>query len=283
MIVEPAESGQVNGDLGTIALRGAEGEPVAPGVRRPGQAATQSRADDATGTAMQPVAQAVSRMMHEVRSPLATMYASLEMLSGYLTLNLDEVGQLVVRMQRSLARLDALSANLAVWSALETGRLELYRAAVPIDHVIDAALELVQPLLGRRGQTLERHYPRAVPLVYGDEDRLIQVLVNLLSNACRYGAEGDRIALTVATEGDRVRVRVTDHGDGIAVEDQERIFQNAVRGTGARSSGPAGLGIGLHIVKTIVEAHGGAVGVKSRRGQGADFWFTLPRCEVGLS
>ena len=244
--------------------------PAAP--RRP----ARTGAPEGQPRAAKPVAQAMSTIAHELRTPLATLHASLELLAEYHTLSLEEVGQLVRRLQRGVAWLDCLSANLATWSAIETGQLALHLAPVPVDHWITLALELVQPLLERREQRVVVSCPTPAPVVYGDEDRLGQVLVNLLVNAGKYGKQGDAILLTVTVEGAWVRIRVTDHGAGVPTEEQERIFQREVRGAAARYSGESGHGIGLHVVKTVVEAHGGAVGVASTPGRGATFWFTLP-------
>ncbi|MFN8514101.1 MAG: ATP-binding protein [Chloroflexia bacterium] len=106
--------------------------------------------------------------------------------------------------------------------------------------------------------------------------RLGQVVVNLLVNAGKYGVEGDEVVLTVETIANGVRVSVTDHGQGIPPAEQELIFHPGRHGSAAASAGVAGHGLGLSIVKAIVEAHGGTVGVTSTPGAGATFWFTIP-------
>jgi two-component system phosphate regulon sensor histidine kinase PhoR len=102
------------------------------------------------------------------------------------------------------------------------------------------------------------------------------VLVNLLTNAGRYGARADVIDLTVTVERGQVWIRVIDHGEGISADSLERIFERYVRGDGAERAALDGQGLGLHIVRGLVELHGGAVGVESVPGSGATFWFSLP-------
>jgi signal transduction histidine kinase len=103
---------------------------------------------------------------------------------------------------------------------------------------------------------------------------VVQIVANLLTNACRYGVDGDAIEVHVSSVGRQLRVRVSDHGPGIAPQEQERIFSRWVRGEWAARGG---LGLGLSIVRALVEDQGGRVGVESAVGQGATFWFTLPR------
>jgi two-component system, NtrC family, sensor histidine kinase KinB len=101
------------------------------------------------------------------------------------------------------------------------------------------------------------------------------VLLNLLENAARYSPEGAPIAVTVSRATDnRVRVAVRDQGPGVAPDEQQRIFERFVRGAAAQSKG--GLGIGLYLCRIIVEGHGGTLGIDSKPGAGAIFWFQLP-------
>ncbi|HEX5441922.1 MAG TPA: HAMP domain-containing sensor histidine kinase, partial [Ktedonobacterales bacterium] len=114
--------------------------------------------------------------------------------------------------------------------------------------------------------------------VYADADRLVQVADNLLSNAIKYSEPGTPVAVRVCAEGDFARYEVKDDGPGLSSEDQERIWQRYYRVNGVMhqtGSGP-GLGLGLFISKTIVERHGGEVGVESEPGKGSTFWFKLP-------
>jgi signal transduction histidine kinase len=116
----------------------------------------------------------------------------------------------------------------------------------------------------------------SIPPITADGDRLIQVLTNLLSNALRYAPENGHVAVRVSRAGDRVRLSVEDDGPGIAPEDMSYVFERFWRGDKSRSRGSGGSGIGLAIVRQLVEMHGGTVGVESQVGHGATFWIELP-------
>jgi signal transduction histidine kinase len=118
--------------------------------------------------------------------------------------------------------------------------------------------------------------PRPAPCVLADPDWLGQVLVNLIGNASSYSPPGAEIAVVVAPLPGAVEVRIRDQGPGIPRCEQGRIFRPYVRGRSGREARASGLGLGLHIVRTLVHLHGGTVGVRSTPGKGASFWFRLP-------
>src|SRR5205085_7853045 len=112
--------------------------------------------------------------------------------------------------------------------------------------------------------------------VLADSRRLGQVLINLILNASKFGAANTSIDVTVSVRGNAVRVAVADRGPGVAPEQAQRLFEPYYRAPATAGSGKDGVGLGLSIVKSIIEAHGGLVGVESRRGGGARFWFSVP-------
>jgi signal transduction histidine kinase len=114
-----------------------------------------------------------------------------------------------------------------------------------------------------------------LPEVVADSRRLGQVMINLILNASKFGGADTPIDVTLSSRGGCVYVAVADRGPGISVEQAHRLFEPYYRGT-ATSGVKEGVGLGLSIVKSIVEAHGGRVGVKPRRGGGARFWFSIP-------
>lgn len=220
--------------------------------------------------------QVVGVLAHELRAPVATLHAGLEVLSDYPDLDSDEVRRLVSRLQRGVAWLDCLIENLTTWSAIETGHLALRKGEGSVLAWVEPAIDLVQPLLARRGQRVRLACAVPPPVLRADSVRLGQVVVNLLINAGKYGVENDEVVLTVEAVATGVRISVTDHGLGIPLAEQEAIFRPHTFGTASSNSGIAGHGLGLSIVKAIVEAHGGTVGVTSAPGAGATFWFTIP-------
>lgn len=231
----------------------------------------------ARGEAQPTETEPIAALAHELRAPLATFQATLEVLGEYPTLSPDDVRQLVRRLQRGVCWMNGLVENLTTWAEVRDGRLILRRAPLAGCDWIEPALALAQPILDRKGQRVRLSCPTPEPVIDGDALHLGQALVNLLLNAARYGAVGDVIDVVVTVEADCVRVRVTDHGPGIPAEEQGRIFARYVRGVGAERAVAEGQGLGLHIVRTLVALHHGAVGVESTPGHGASFWFTLPR------
>jgi signal transduction histidine kinase len=216
----------------------------------------------------------LATVAHELRNPLTSLRLSLDMLvTDFDELPTDNVLHLIQRAQRSVAFLNGLVENLNSSAAVEAGKLEVRPTTVELHACIDEAVSLVQALLAERRQSVRVFAADEECLVVGDRARIIQVIANLLSNACRYSVEGDTIEVHVTTTQQRVRVRVTDHGPGISPADQERIFGAWQRGG---SAAPGGLGLGLNIVQNLVQQLGGRVGVESTFGEGATFWFTLP-------
>jgi signal transduction histidine kinase len=161
---------------------------------------------------------------------------------------------------------------------MEAGQLSLDRQPTLLVTVLEGARETVEALAGQHEVALEVPSPDAV--VLGDRDRLIQVVVNLLSNAIKFSPRGTRVRVDARLAGRRVRVAVSDEGRGVPPELREQIFEpfRQVEGSDARHKG--GTGLGLAICRSIVEQHGGAIGVEGREGPGATFWFTIPTAEA---
>jgi signal transduction histidine kinase len=174
-------------------------------------------------------------------------------------------------------RLDRLVSEVLESSRIEAGHFALRRQPTNLVALVSAAIEEVRVLSPAR--TIDLHPLPAQPiLVDADGERIGQVLTNYLSNALKFSAEDRPVAVEVRLDGETVRVAVTDHGLGLPPGEQERIWQRFYRaeGIGVQSGSDIGLGLGLYISKTIVEAHGGQVGVESIPGHGSTFWFTLP-------
>jgi signal transduction histidine kinase len=217
---------------------------------------------------------------HELRNPLTSLRLSLDMLiKDFDDLDPQAAFSLVQRAQRSACWLQTLTENLTSAACVEAGHLDVQPQTIDVLECVEQAVLLVHGLLEQRHQTVRLTSSETSTLVDADPARTIQVVANLLSNASRYSVEGDEIELHVSSVGQQLRVRVTDHGPGISPEDQHRVFGAWVRVEGAA---PGGLGLGLNIVQNLVQQQGGRVGIESTVGQGATFWFTLPRpAEVG--
>jgi two-component system phosphate regulon sensor histidine kinase PhoR len=147
---------------------------------------------------------------------------------------------------------------------------------VRLDEIVQRAFERVANEAKRHEIELSEARCESV-LVWADPDRLLQVMLNLLTNAIHYTPAGGRVRVWCESLVDRVKVHVEDTGIGIPESDQERVFERFYRVDRARSRASGGTGLGLAIVKHIIQAHGGQVGVNSRLGEGSDFWFTLTK------
>jgi two-component system OmpR family sensor kinase len=225
-------------------------------------------AEAASGPA---AADVLAALGHELRTPLASLRATLELLAEE-----SASRPLVARLESGLGWLEGLVDNLGTWALLEAGRLPVARRPVEATTVAERALALVAPLLERRGQRAELICSRPGLALDADPQYLGQVLINLLTNAVRYSPPGGLIELSISSVGSSVELRVTDQGPGIPQRERTRIFIPYARGARARRTGGPGLGLGLYIVSTLVAMHEGTVGLDSEPGRGASFWVRLP-------
>jgi signal transduction histidine kinase len=218
----------------------------------------------------------LANITHEFRTPLSTLNASIELLMDEKEdLSAAEMRNLLKPVHVSLLALQTLIDNLLESSSIEAGRFVLRTRPFALNEIIADALKLVRPLLERRSQSITLSAPSHLPPVNGDKARLTQVLVNLLTNASKYSPLGASIDLAIEQEHDRVRIAVADRGPGVPPTEWAKIFRNFVR-TDAAGESHSGTGLGLYVVKTTVEAHGGQVGIEDRADGGAIFWFQLP-------
>jgi signal transduction histidine kinase len=222
----------------------------------------------------------LANVSHELRTPLVTVL-------GYSDLLLTEkLGELAPQQRECLQivaasgrRLRSFIDELLEFSRWELRKHRLERAAVDPGDLLRTSAMAVAPRFTQRGISLRwRVSPRAQP-IHGDRDRLVQVVTNLLNNAEHNSEPGGHVRAAAASLPDgRVAIAVADDGRGIAPEHLERIFDRLyqVGDTAKQRERGAGLGLGLAIVKGIVEAHGGAVEVRSSIGRGTSFRLTLP-------
>ena len=213
----------------------------------------------------------IANAAHELRTPLTNLQGYLEALrDGVITADeatyesLHEEADRLVRLSRSL---DALAEGDAGASPVEPVELDLAAA-------IRSALDLAAPSIERAGLGLEIDVPPALP-ARADPDRLAQVLANLLSNAVRYTPRGGHISVRAERRPGDVLVSIANTGEGIPEADLDRVFERFYRVEKSRDRARGGAGIGLSIVKQLVEGGGGRVGAESRDGQ-TRFWFSLP-------
>ncbi len=222
----------------------------------------------------------LAHVSHEFRTPLAGMKVSIELLlENARHLSASELDELLSSLYLSVSSLQNLIDNLLESSKIEASHFSLRRQPIQFNQILSDALRLVQPFLNRRQQPLTLEQPFALPTLTADATRLTQVLMNLLSNASKYSPMNSPIELRLETRGDVLYFAVADRGRGVPTEQRESIFRQFVRLSGETSSEYSS-GLGLAVVKAIIEAHGGQVGVDTRDGGGSIFWFTLPLKEA---
>jgi signal transduction histidine kinase len=227
----------------------------------------------------------VANVSHELRTPLAVLRAHLESIEAHApahTVRTGEDTEVLVppetlhALRAESERLERLVDDLFALSRAQEGRLEVQIAPVDVGSIVDEAVELFRPLARREGMiALSATVEPGLPPALADGARLEQILGNLLRNAVRHTPDGGIIAITAAREGDTIAIQVADTGEGMAPEHLERIFERFYRVDDARSRSSGGAGLGLALVREMVELMGGTVKVESAPGEGTVFTVRL--------
>jgi PAS domain S-box-containing protein len=218
----------------------------------------------------------VAMMTHELRNPLAALRAAVELLT-HCALADPDAATAADTLVRQVDSLDRLTGDLLDLARISRGALPLKREPVSLERVVRQALEEVRPALQARRHELSVTLPPEPVWLEADALRLVQVLVNLLDNAGKYTAPGGRITLAVSRDGDSAVFRVRDTGIGIAPDELPRLFGLFTRLTAMADTTYTGMGIGLALVRSLVELHGGSVEACSEgRGKGSEFVVRLP-------
>lgn len=223
----------------------------------------------------------VSTVTHELRTPLTSMRAFSEILLDNPDLPESDRERYLRIIVEETERLTRLINQVLDLSKIESGTAEWEIADVDLRDVVEDSVAATAQLFGEKGAELELRMPEALPPVTADRDRVMQVLLNLLSNAAKFcdGGTG-RVAVQLRADGDMVRIDVRDNGPGISPEDQGVIFEKFRQGGDTLGDRPQGTGLGLPISREIVTRLGGELWVESVPGEGAVFSFTLPRARA---
>ncbi|GGX78650.1 hypothetical protein GCM10007386_07070 [Pseudoduganella dura] len=222
----------------------------------------------------------LAMLAHELRNPLAPIGTAAELLSLG---TLDEAGvrhaSAVIR--RQVRHMSGLVDDLLDVSRVTRGLVTLRRAPTEMGEVVHDALEQLRPVLDARRHAVAVELPGAPAPVSGDRKRLVQVLANLLSNAAKYTPEGGRVDVRLSADAVRVSLSVTDNGIGMPADLQSRAFDLFAQAERTPDRVQGGLGIGLALVKNIVELHGGTIHASSPGlGRGSTFTVVLPRLDA---
>jgi signal transduction histidine kinase len=215
----------------------------------------------------------ISTVSHELRTPLTSI-------TGYVELAREQADPEAARfleiVQRNAGRLLELVNDLLLVARIQGGRLEIEVEQVDVRELAAESVASAQPQAARRAVELVVRRGDGTAEVLGDRRRLIQVFDNLVSNAIKFSSEGGRVDVAVGRRGEEVVVEVTDAGIGMTDEERGRLFERFFRTRGALDRQIPGTGLGLYITRHIVEAHGGAIDVRSVDGQGSTFAVRLP-------
>jgi signal transduction histidine kinase len=229
---------------------------------------------------------------HELKNPLTSIKTNVDLArrrlnaatrqadqdASMLRQTFESISQLLTRADRQITFQNRLVSDLIDTTRIQAGKLELRKAPADLYTIVREAVEEQRHLAPTRAIHLD--LPEAEPLLLPvDADRIGQVVTNYLSNALKYSDPEQEVAVLVTSTDTEVRVAVRDRGAGLRVEDQEHIWERFYRAPDVqvRSGSGIGLGLGLHICQTIIQEHGGCVGVESVKGEGSTFWFTLPK------
>lgn len=222
----------------------------------------------------------LSTVSHELRTPLTSIRSFSEILFDNPTLPIEERGRFLDIVVKESERLTRLINQILDLAKLDAGNAEWHLQAVEPKSILEEALAVTANLFGETGVTLDKVIEDGLPRVRADGDRLIQVIVNLVSNAAKFSdPENGRCLISAQRRSDSVLVSISDNGQGVTPENRAIIFDRFRQVRDDSSARPHGTGLGLAICKQIVEYFGGSIWVEGEPGRGAVFRFTLPIAE----
>jgi PAS domain S-box-containing protein len=219
----------------------------------------------------------LANIAHEFRTPLSALAASIELLLDQAPdLSHEEFEELLNALHLGILGLQTLVDNLLESASIESGRFRVSPRPTALQQIIAEAAQTMKPLIQKHGQRLRLEMPDDLPPVVVDGRRLAQVIVNLLSNAVKHGPDDAEIVLTATAGAKRVRIAVADEGPGVPQEHRDDLFHWFMRRQPDQARPPFGIGLGLAVVRAVVLAHNGRVGIEDRPGGGSIFWLELP-------
>ena len=222
----------------------------------------------------------VDALVHEVKTPLTAMLASSELLKEELDPEYSVLGELASNMDDAVQNLNRRISELVQFTKLQRTEISLNLQDIDITNVIYEAISQASGLLHTRKQTLDIDIESSIGMITCDPDRMVQILLNLLTNAVRYSPEGDSLLIKAYRENDNIIIGVCDGGQQLTLKDIEILFTPYQQG---RKKSEGGLGLGLYICQQLIKLHNGKIWVESN-AKGNEFKFSLPvtsREEIG--
>ena len=219
----------------------------------------------------------LSMASHQLRTPLTSV-------KGYLSMVLEgDVGKITTTQKQLLSeaftsseRMVHLINDFLNVSRLQTGKFMLEVKDINLAKVVGQEVDSLQTTAGAHSMRLEYHMPSHFPILYVDENKIRQVVMNFIDNAIYYSKEDSTITISLGIEEANVVLKVHDTGIGVPEEEQAHIFTKFFRATNARKQRPDGTGVGLFLAKKVIVAHGGSMVFESKEGEGSTFGFRLP-------
>ena len=219
----------------------------------------------------------MANITHEFRTPLAALEASSELLLDNLqNLSRMEIEELLVSLNLGIINLQNLIDNLIEAASIEAGRFSVSLHPVPFDAILRDALGMIEPLAEKYSLKLISQSVERGVVVMADQRRTVQALVNLLSNAIKHSPENGSVQVRHVVMDERLRIEVIDEGRGVPVAQRNHLFRRFAHLDTENERARQGAARGLSVVKEIVEAQQGEVGITERAEGGTSFWFTLP-------
>ncbi len=234
-------------------------------------------ANEKLSRATQAKSEFLAHMSHELRTPLSIIIGFSELMIDKAMGKInDKQRQCLSDILDSTQHMLNLINDVLDLSKIESGKMELKLKNIALSKVIESLTRTMMPILTPRKQSLDVKIEDGLPPVYADKAKIKQVLLNLLSNATWFSPDGGKLKIEAVRKGDWCQVSVIDNGIGINKENQEQIFEPFCQLDNPLTRKKNGTGLGLTLVKQIIERHGGRIWVKSEYGRGSRFIFTLP-------
>jgi signal transduction histidine kinase len=222
----------------------------------------------------------MANITHEFRTPLAALSASVELLMEQLPeLSQTETMELFKALNIGVINLQSLINNLIEAASIEGGRFMVNPKPVELNQILTDAVNTIKPIADKHNVNIILPKQKLTVPVIADRRRTSQVLVNLLSNAIKHSPSKGSIIIRTSIVGEKMLIEVVDEGQGVAPGKEPYLFNRYTSTAKEVEFSQIGLGLGLSVVKAIVEAQNGEVGYKNRQAGGALFWFTLPLAE----
>jgi signal transduction histidine kinase len=219
----------------------------------------------------------ISVVSHQLRSPLTNLKWAIDLImSGELGKIEEQQVEYFKILKENNERMMELVEDLLYVSRIETATLSQRKSEISLVDLIEKMILRFEPFAKASNIKINFNFEKNLPLAFVDPDQMKQVVENLLDNAIRYIKRGGKIDISLSKRNSFFYFEIKDNGIGIPQEDQKYIFQKFFRSKNVLKYQTQGSGLGLFIVKSIIERSGGKVGFKSQEGQGTTFWFTLP-------